>query len=340
MINGHGDDAYRYGRKPVANFSSNVIPGGTNKQLLEFLQARVGEIGVYPEAGAESIQKKLAAFHSVYANQVLVTNGATEAFYLVAQAFRQKKSFIHVPSFAEYEDACKVNDHQITYDCIENLNQMNELSSDLVWLCNPNNPDGRIFSEEELLSAIETKPDTIFVLDEAYAEFIKDGQSLLNQQSFPENLIIIRSLTKKFAIPGLRLGYLVGSEAIISRIQGCKPPWTVNSLAIAAGNFIFNHYEDFKPDFQSLLNEGIWLREQIQALDGFSVVPGSATFFLIKINKGIAAELKDFLMNEHGLLIRDASNFRGLGVECFRVATQAREHNVLLIEALKAWMKF
>ncbi|MBI9034233.1 MAG: aminotransferase class I/II-fold pyridoxal phosphate-dependent enzyme, partial [Bacteroidales bacterium] len=124
MINGHGDDAYTYQTPLIANFSSNVVPGGTSILLLDFLKDNLEQIASYPEAGAESFQKQLANHHVIEESQILVTNGATEAFYLIAQTFKGQRSLIHVPSFAEYEDACKVNDHQLITKNIAELSDI------------------------------------------------------------------------------------------------------------------------------------------------------------------------------------------------------------------------
>ncbi|MBI9036015.1 MAG: aminotransferase class I/II-fold pyridoxal phosphate-dependent enzyme, partial [Bacteroidales bacterium] len=149
----------------------------------------------------------------------------------------------------------------------------------------------------------------------------------------------VKSLTKKFVIPGLRLGYLIANENLIQKIRAIKPPWTVNSMALAAGSFLMQNNSAFKFSFKDLLEETNHLKNSINEMDALEVVPGYATYFLVKTNKGTAAELKDFLMNENGLLIRNAGNFKGLDEKYFRIATQSREQNQLLIKALKSWIQ-
>lgn len=147
----------------------------------------------------------------------------------------------------------------------------------------------------------------------------------------------MRSLTKTYAIPGLRLGYVLSSTKIISALKKLKQPWTVNTLALEAGKFIFEQYAHSQLPIKKLLAETITFREALSQLDGFRVYDTQTHFFLAETRTGTAAQLKQFLLDNFGLLIRDASNFRGLRTGHFRLATLSPDNNQRLINALAEW---
>ncbi|NQY06252.1 MAG: aminotransferase class I/II-fold pyridoxal phosphate-dependent enzyme, partial [Flavobacteriaceae bacterium] len=207
----------------------------------------------------------------------------------------------------------------------------------LAFICNPNNPDGIENTIDEIETVISKYPNTIFIIDEAYTEFTSNTTSCISLLKKKENIIIIKSLTKLFCIPGLRLGYMMASSKIISEILNYKMPWNVNSLALNAGGFLFENYNELTPDFSLYLRNTIIFKEKINAISGFEVVPGNTSFFLIKLEKPRAADLKEYLIKEHQLLIRDASNFRTLDQHYIRVSSQTLDKNDLLIKALKQW---
>jgi threonine-phosphate decarboxylase len=146
----------------------------------------------------------------------------------------------------------------------------------------------------------------------------------------------VHSLTKQFAIPGLRLGYLTGPAAAVQALARWSPPWSVNALAIAAGRFVL---ESPAPDLalDAYLAEAERWRAEMATVPDVRVRPSATGFFLIELGRGTAAQLKAHLIDAHGLLIRDAANFRGLGGRHARLATQARPENGRLTEALRAW---
>lgn len=339
MIEGHGSDLYKYGNKIIADFSSNVWPQGTNDLIIDQIKSKLERIKHYPEPNAESLTQNLAGFLSLSAKNILVTNGSAEAFYLTAQCFKNCKSLIAIPSFSEYKDACVVHDHLVEYTTFENLSKNIDSSINLIWLGNPNNPNGRIIPKEVILNLCNEHPDKVFIIDEAYSELCIDFESLTSYSNQFENLIIIRSLTKTFAIPGIRLGFIVSSEKTIDGITKFKIPWSVNSLAIEAGNFIINNYQKLLPKKEYLINESRYLQKELSETNGIEVFNSDCNFFLARLKKGKAKNLKEFLVNEYGLLIRDASNFKGLNESYFRIAAQDHELNNLLIKGIKHWIK-
>ncbi len=337
MLHGHGDDGYRCGRPLRANFSSNVRPGGVPAELRDHLRTQVDRAGAYPEVAAESLTALLAAQRHVTPGQVLVTNGAVAAIYLVAHAWRGARSVVVSPTFSEYADAARLEQHGVTRISREDFVAERFGTETLVWLCNPNNPTGEVFSRDALLGVIDRHPAATFVVDLAYADFCAAAPLCAADTVTRTNLVLLHSLTKNYGIPGLRLGYLAAAEPTLTRIARVASPWAVNALALAAGGFCLRHPEEVALPRDALLMETTRLRTAITDVPGLLPWPTATTFFLVQIARGSAPQLKDWLVREHGLLVRDASNFHGLAVPCVRVATQTAEQNRWLTEALHTW---
>jgi len=207
----------------------------------------------------------------------------------------------------------------------------------LLWFGNPNNPDGHIFNFHEINAALENHPNTLLIIDEAYADFINDFQSIVTLTKTHKNLIVVRSLTKCCAIPGLRLGYIVTSKHLAEKLAQFQQPWSVNALAQEAGKFLIGQMTEQPLCTQIIRKLSSDLQKAINRIDGFRVIPSKAPYFLIEMDAGKAAELKQFLLSKHGLLIRDASNFRGLNEQFFRVSACSEKDNQLLIKGLYDW---
>jgi threonine-phosphate decarboxylase len=333
MINGHGDDIQT---ELIANFSSNVWYGADNTALYQHLSALLPGINRYPEVDAHSLKIALATQNIVEPSQVLVCNGSTEAFYLIANASSGQTSLIVNPTFSEYADACRIHNHTV-YQTNRNIISENieRLKPDLVWICNPNNPDGHCFTATELIQLFRRFRQQTFIIDQAYIDFTLNDSNLIPEIQHIENLIVIQSLTKRFAIPGLRLGYLVSSEKYIANIEKFKMPWSVNSLAIEAGKYILNNAnKDFK--IEAWLEESTLFRKQINDLGNYKTFDTATPYFLVKLKRGKAKELKSFLLKDH-ILIRDATNFESLEGEFIRLCTQSTHINNLLISHLEKW---
>lgn len=333
MISGHGDDSFRLNTPVKADFSSNVWFGGPPPDLLLHLQQNIYRIGNYPEPDAADLCLKIANYHRVKPAQVMAFNGSVEAFYTIALAFRGKHSAILSPAFAEYEDACRMHNHRISFFSSDEVFQ----DADLCWIGNPNNPDGHIFSFSEIEAFLGKHPENVQIVDEAYVGFIPGFQSAIELTDRFENLIVVRSLTKCCAIPGLRLGYAIASEKLATKLRKFQQPWSVNALAQLAGKFLIENDIPNQLDSSEIMKLSQNLQLKISQISRFRVVHSQAPFFLVEMQTGIAAKLKEFLIQQHGILIRDASNFRGLNERYFRVCTRNEEDNLLLLEALKEY---
>ncbi|MGQ1891927.1 threonine-phosphate decarboxylase [Thermophagus sp. OGC60D27] len=335
MLTGHGDDIYRYPDIRY-NFSSNVNPRGASPALKEHLKGCMEKIEHYPSPMAEDWVEMIAQSMALSSENVLATNGAVEAIYLIAELFAAKKSWIFYPSFSEYEGACVRFNHSVEYYHHSAFSQVDYSAADLVWFCNPNNPDGAIYDTGILSQKIEAYPNTLFVVDEAYVDFTDEVCSLVSCLPKASNLMVIKSMTKRFAIPGLRLGFLMANKNIIEALKQRVMPWRLNALAIEAGKFCLTQNADDGFNIKTLLQESQRVQNSIHRLKGFRVHWSSTTFFLVE-GPVEASILKNRLAEEHGILIRDASNFRGLGDRFFRVSVRSEEENNYLIRALERW---
>ena len=336
MIEGHGDDLYKYGKKIVSNFSSNVYNRIDHSGLYQRLNERLSTICSYPEPMPYSLESEIARRYSLTPRQVCVTNGATEAIYLIAQVFQGRISAVLGPTFSEYADACRVHRHKVKP--FYSLDALPE-DAELVWICNPNNPTGEVRNKEDLKALVDSHPDKLFIFDQSYEYFTL--KSLLGNKeaaSFP-NVILLHSMTKQYAIPGLRVGYFTASEGLTDDVRCRRMPWSVNSLAIEAAKYLLEEGDGISADIPQLLAERERLTNLLLATGMLEIWPTDTHYMLIKLRMGKAAALKDFLAVNHGILIRDASNFEGLDERFFRIATQTPEENDKLVKAISEWME-
>ena len=336
MIEGHGDDLYKYGKKIVSNFSSNVYNRIDHSGLYQRLNERLSTLCSYPEPMPYSLESEIARRYSLTPRQVCVTNGATEAIYLIAQVFQGRISAVLGPTFSEYADACRVHRHKVKP--FYSLDALPE-DAELVWICNPNNPTGEVRNKEDLKALVDSHPDKLFIFDQSYEYFtLKSLLGIKEAASFP-NVILLHSMTKQYAIPGLRVGYFTASEGLTDDVRCRRMPWSVNSLAIEAAKYLLEEGDGISADIPQLLAERERLTNLLLATGMLEIWPTDTHYMLIKLRMGKAAALKDFLAVNHGILIRDASNFEGLDERFFRIATQTPEENDKLVKAISEWME-
>lgn len=339
MINGHGDDAYKYAVEIRADFSSNIPYRNTAATIIRQIEPQLSRVLRYPDPTASKLAVQIEQRWELPAEyKALVSNGSAEAFYLLAHAFKGAESIISIPSFAEYEDACRLYRHQLTFLAVEELPDQLPSSVRTLWIALPNNPDGYTLSLQKITALCQLNPHCTIIIDNAYGELAPKAPSLTQLSRQTPNLVVVHSLTKTFAIPGLRLGYIVAHQQIIEQVSKLCIPWSVNAVAQAAGEYIIAHYDELLPDKEMLTNASTQLQQEIAAIEGISVLPSQCNFFLCRLQKGTAAQLKEYLVTQHGVLIRDASNFRGLTPQHFRIAVQAPEHNAMLLRGLQEYL--
>ncbi len=325
MIDGHGDDLFRYEGIRM-NFSSNIYGHADLSALYDHLRCRMGVIGSYPEPSARSLEVLLADLYGVRADEVMVTSGATDAIWLVAQAFRHLHTFrVLTPTFSEYEDACRAFGYQESD------------TAALCWLCNPNNPTGQVRDDEEVM-ALACRHEWL-VTDQSYEDYTLAPVMAAREALRHGHIVQIRSMTKDYAVPGLRLGFIIAPAAVVDTLRGQYRPWAVNALALEAGKWLLREGRKAIPDLPAYLAEAQRLCGRLRTVDGIEVTDTQTNFMLCRLSHGPAAALKDHLAREKGMLIRDASNIRGLSPHHFRVTAQLPEENDALADAVSEYME-
>ena len=343
MIQGHGDDIYDYSGDIRHNFSSNVYHAIQMPGLCEHLQQSIGCIGNYPPAEMKSLERMLATRFQNRQEENLITNGATEAIYLIAQATaaafdndevnRQRcLTAILIPTFSEYEDACRMHGHEVKH--IRSLEEVTD-EMNLVWLCNPNNPTGKVIPKVQLVESMMNHPHTVFVIDQSYEFFCQEELIQPREVALLGNCILLHSMTKKYSIPGLRLGYVTAPEPLAETLRQYRMPWSVNALASQACQYILEHADDFLFDIETYLQEAQHLNAELNTIGGIEALPTQTHFMLIHMPGKDSIVMKRRLVDEYGILIRSAHNFAGLNQHYIRVAAQSPEENKLLVNALR-----
>ncbi len=317
MIEGHGDDLYLYGDKVKHNFSSNIVQDVDHSGLMEMLASRQDLLSNYPEPAPVSVETKLEEMMGLQPGSVMVTSGATDAIYLIARYFGGRKSWIRKPTFSEYEDACRMYGHIFT----------DSVDADVVWMCIPNNPDGNASDRLPQMRA-----DAVVVIDMAYSDYSVRPVFRTDRR----NTLYLHSLTKRFSVPGLRVGYVVGDPSLIAGLKKLRMPWSVGSVAIAASHYLLDNMDKYPIDAGSLNAEALRVSEELRKV-GLNIAATDCNFFLATLPSGSASELKRYLVERHGILVRDASNITGNPAD-IRIAVQSREENDMLIKAISEWI--
>lgn len=339
MIIGHGDDLYRY-QAVRFNFSSNIYSHADLSGVKKHLATCLDRIGSYPEPQPFTLETMLAGRHGIDPSCVMVTNGATEAIYLIARAFahsfrtgERSRYVVCHPTFSEYEDALRVA------GCIPaRSGHVDDDEDKMIWLCNPNNPTGEVMPADVVRRRLCNRHH-LHVIDRSYEDHTLSEQMTVAEGTTHDNLVQIHSMTKTYAIPGLRLGYITAAAPLIARIRSHQHPWAVNALAMAAGEYLLKEGAKAVNDLEAYLAETRRLREMLDSLDGINVDDTRTNFMLCRLTDGSAADLKTWLVEHHGILIRDASNFKGLDEHCFRIAAQAPEENDLLVTCVADYLQ-
>ena len=338
MIYGHADDTFRYGDKLKLNFSSNIYAWADLSGLKEHLMQHFEVVCHYPESEPSILEKMLAKHLGVPENTVMITSGANEAIFLIAQLYKGWASIIPQPTFTAYEYACKAFDHLISYDRKDELEIMPE--DRIYWICNPNNPTGNVLVKPLVNRIIRQNTRYLYVVDQSFADYTLRLMLKPSEMVDCYNLMLIGSLSKKYCIPGLRLGYVFSSPIIIDRLRQIRQPWSVNSMAIEAGKYLLTNDPKMIPDLKGYLTEAQRLRKELSSIEGIKVLKTDTSFMLVYIEFAEVLELKNWLIHHHGILIRDTSDFRGLDNHYFRIVARNEKDDNQLVAAIREFKKW
>jgi threonine-phosphate decarboxylase len=336
MINGHGDDRYRYDDLVQMNFSSTIYQHADHSMLKEYLAEHIDVLTNYPESQPKQLEKLIAQQLGISPESVMVTNGATEAIYIIAQLFRHSCSIIPQPTYSEYADACRLNKHIITY---ESGNYITDLPKDRVyWVCNPNNPSGNVLKKGFVDYVVRRSPRYTFVIDQSYGTFTKEPLLEARDMQGLPNVILIHSLSRKYSVPGLRLGYITAHPSTILLLRALRHPWSIPALSIEAGKFLIEQGQPVVSDLDAYLAETQRLRSELRKIEGMRIFETKTNYMLCELDGITGAALKNHLVHEHGMLIRDCYNFYGLSRGHFRISTQLPEENDALVAAIRQYV--
>ncbi|MFC4811191.1 pyridoxal phosphate-dependent aminotransferase [Paenibacillus sp. GCM10023250] len=346
------------GPNAFVDFSANMNPFGPPACVGGILRsyADAGEIARYPDPAVRGLRGKLADRHGVSADGLLAGNGAAELIELLFRALRPKTTVLAEPCFGEYREAAEKNGStvrairlraedgfRLTDEAVERmLRQLRETGlapSETLWILgSPNNPTGECVARsvtEKLLAS-----GAAVALDEAFMDFAANEPelSLLREAVSRVRLVVIRSMTKFYAVPGIRLGYMAAQPALIRRLAALQVPWSVNSLAQRIGEAVLDEAEYAARTVAWARDERAWLAARLTEL-GLTAYGGAVVNYVLAAMPSRIGWTSDRLqeaLGRQGILIRDASRFGGLDRRFFRIAVRLREDNETLLAALRA----
>jgi threonine-phosphate decarboxylase len=339
--------AAKFGVKPeqVIDFSANINPLGMPGGLRQLFIDNLSCLEQYPDIDYQKLHQRLANHHQCPQSYVLAGNGATELIFLWAQYVQPKKALLVEPSFREYRRAlmranCDIKNYMLSEDEHFELTSriLTQLTPDLdcLFLCTPNNPTG-LQPDADLLIQILTRCSVMGIklfIDESFLDFMPARASLSRFMESHPNLYILRSLTKFYALPGLRLGYLLSSDDVLfQHIREQKEPWTINALAALAGEVLFDYTTYHQATYDWLEKEQDYLLGELAKFKQVQFYPPSANYLFFKHleeNSALQAQLM-----QHRILIRSCDNYLGLNNHFYRVAIKSRADNQKLVLALK-----
>lgn len=340
-------EKYDISSEEIIDFSANINPLGFSPKIREIIIKNLNQLSHYPDPECKEAKKEISHYFKIDYENIILGNGSTELIYLIVQTLKPKKVLIPIPTFYEYEKALNNYNASIKfYKLIEKQEfsiSINEIISqlagiDLVFLCNPNNPTGTFLHREEILILVKEihRRKIFLVLDEAFID-LHEEESFIKEVKKYNYLIILRSLTKFFGLPGLRIGFGVGSSKLIKELEIQKIPWSVNYLAQIAAREVLKDEKLISKSRYFLLKEKEFFYQELSNIEGLKVYKPSSNFIFIKLLGNISSEKLQDQLGRKGILIRDCSNFRGLEKGKFiRVAVRTRKENIKLLKEIKS----
>jgi len=353
MIGGHGGNIYELARRlgcdptEIIDLSSNVNPLGPPAGLCDDLVRRIETVSALPEVDNQGIIRCYADHLGISPDRVIAGNGTTQFIYCIPAVLKVNRALIVGPTYSDYADACRL--HGVSPDffsCRESDDFRPDLAglvqaaagADAVFICNPNNPTGAFIPADELKRLCRQLPQVRFIVDESYLPFVADGERQSLVRSGIDNLLVLISISKIYRIPGLRVGFLVASPAIIAAFARGLWPWNVNQLGQAAVHFLCQAGPDldaFIAETRAYLDvERMRFEQRLGLIPGLRVFPSPTSFFLVRLPEGLSAAMVWAALAEERILIRDCSNFKGLSDRFIRISPKTPDTNRRVAERL------
>ncbi len=346
-MRGHGGNIHLASRETgipvgeIIDFSASINPLGVPETVAAVIRENIQYLPHYPEPFADELAAHLGAHLDIDPQTILCGNGSTELIYLVVRALTPGKVLIPEPTFSEYGRACgmqrgtaiaghrlaRENNFDIDPDAY--INAM--AGCDMAFLCNPNNPTGRLLQRDavDAIAAAAERMPCYLVVDEAFIDFVRE-HSVLDRVAGRSHLIVLRSLTKFYALSGLRIGFGVFPEALAASLKNYKEPWTINTLAQKAGIAAISDARYRERTMALIQVEKRFLEEGLRSL-GIAFIPSAANYYLARMENAKEAIVA---LRKKGMLVRNCSNFPGLDGSSIRIAVRSRKENEALLKEL------
>ena len=351
----HGGNIYA--KAPEVNggkwldFSANINPLGLAPEVKQVIAENIDGIIHYPDPQARALKAALSKHYQVPEEELLLGNGAAELFYLLVHMVRPKRVGIPVPSFGEYQRAAEAVGAELVFlplpegaDFAPDIRQwqQNIENVDCIFIGNPNNPTGKLIPRAQLAAYLpfcETR-GIWTVVDESFLDFLPDEKkySVRDLTRQYKHLLVVRSLTKFYAMPGLRLGFASAHPDLVKRLEQGKDVWNVNNLAQAAGVAALGLKEYHKKSREFVRGEKDWLYARLCSIGGLNPIEPSVNFIMVNVaDTGFTSSELTARMRRQGILVRDCANYTGLeGRQYIRVAVRSRAENEQMLKALEA----
>lgn len=337
----HGGDVYSH--QIEYDFSANINPLGMPENVRKALCERVLEYERYPDVNCSELALKIAENEKICAEKIVCGNGAADLIYRIVYALKPKKALIAVPTFSEYEKALRSADCEVNYHVLSEKNEFEIQEdfiekiggNDIIFLCNPNNPTGKMIPPELMKKIIEkcNEKNCILVIDECFMDFVRE-KNKYSVSDFFSNIIVLKAFTKIYAMAGLRLGYAIcGNAENADKIRLCGQCWSVSVPAQVAGIAALNEKKYVEKTVKIISEEREFLANSLKEI-GFKVYNSEANFILFECDFPL-----DKLLLEKKILIRSCDNFYGLEHGFFRIAVRTHNENSVLINVIKEVLK-
>jgi threonine-phosphate decarboxylase len=355
MLRGHGGNRIELAanlgcsQREIIDMSSNINPLGPPPGLIQYLKDHVDAVSLFPEVDSKKMTGLFAEYHRLDSKRVLAGNGTTQMIYSIPQVLEIGKALIVGPTYSDYADACHLQNVKTTFVLAEASQdfqvsirqiEMHLDNTDVVFICNPNNPTGSLISTDEIDSLCRYYPDTYFVIDESYLPFVPQEAALSLRQLDYANLIILSSISKIFAIPGLRIGFVISAAEIIEKFKRFLQPWSVNSLAQLAVDFLMTNENEVSAFVEKTQNYIIAERQRFLEAAGkisdMRLFPSTTNFILAELGAGLQAGAVINRLARDKILLRNCENFKGLTDRFIRISLKTPEVNQRLAERLTA----
>ena len=327
----------------VLDFSASINPLGPSPGAVEASQ-RVN-FSAYPDSDCVELRNAIGSELGVEPSRILVGNGSTELIHLLARSFLSERSSaaVFTPTFGEYEAACRLQgvtpvalspSDGFHWDVQAAIDRIETACPSVVFLCNPNNPTGVYLGERDVTRIADALQGAgLLILDEAYISFVDERWDSTPMLAM-SNVSLLRSMTKDYALTGLRLGYMLASESVVERVKRFQYSWSVNAPAQAAGIAALSDPGHVERGREAVYTGKRFLSDAFASL-GLKCLPSAANFLLIRV--GQATELRLALLQRHRICVRDCTSF-GLP-EYIRVGIRGMEDNRKLVEALRQFFR-